>query len=52
MATTAWAVDTYQNHPEQFLAMLLRAMRKQFGWSAPAKAYSEVYDWALERRRR
>ena len=52
VATTAWAVDCYRNRPEQFRAMQLRGMRKQFGWSGPAKIYSDVYDWALERRRR
>lgn len=49
--TVRWAVDTYRNRPEQFRAMQIRAMRKDFSWRNAARQYADVYRWALERRR-
>jgi starch synthase len=51
VATVTWAVDTYRTRPADFRAMQRRAMRKDFGWSAAAKSYSAVYDWAVKARR-
>ncbi len=51
VATVKWAVDTYRNHPDDFRAMQRRAMKKRFGWDTAAKAYAQVYDWAVEARR-
>jgi glycogen synthase len=32
--------------------MQRRAMQKEFGWHHAARRYAEVYEWALERKRR
>lgn len=49
--TVRWAVDTWRQQPDQFRAMQHRAMRKHWGWDAAAARYTDVYRWALERRR-
>jgi len=47
--TVRWAVRVYREKPALFRTMQRRAMKKQFGWPKAARAYAEVYDWALER---
>jgi starch synthase len=49
--TVRWAIDTWRNRGDAFRAMQQRAMRKPFGWKVAAEKYSELYGWALERRR-
>jgi starch synthase len=49
--TVRWAVDTYRTRPAQFRAMQVRAMRKELGWDVAARAYADVYDWAVARKR-
>ncbi|MBK8012273.1 MAG: glycogen synthase [Deltaproteobacteria bacterium] len=49
--TVAWAVSVYRDKPDLFRAMQVRAMKKRQGWSVAAKAYLDVYDWALQRKR-
>ncbi|MCK6550406.1 glycogen synthase GlgA, partial [Myxococcota bacterium] len=49
--TVRWAVTVYRDHPEVFRATQARAMSKSFGWELAARAYDNVYRWALERRR-
>ncbi len=50
-ATVAWAARVYRENPVLFRAMQGRAMRKDFGWQNAARRYTDVYEWALERRR-
>jgi len=52
VGTVRWAVDTYRNRPEDFVAMQRRAMRKHFGWDEAAAKYGALYGWAVEQRRR
>jgi starch synthase len=51
VATVRWAIETYREHPQDFLAMQRRAMLKHFGWSGAAERYVEVYEWAIAARR-
>ena len=51
IATVAWAVDTYRTRPDHFRAMQVRAMQKQFGWGVAARAYRDVYGWAVSSSR-
>jgi starch synthase len=50
--TVRWAVRVYRAEPTLFRAMQRRAMQKEFGWPRAARRYGEVYEWALERKRR
>ena len=47
--TIMWALDTYTNNKEAFVAMQKRAMKQHFGWDDAAKEYDVVYRYALER---
>jgi starch synthase len=51
VATVSWAVETYRERPDHFLAMQKRAMRKPFGWDRAALRYGDVYRWAVAARR-
>jgi starch synthase len=51
VATVGWAVETYRNRPEDFIAMQRRAMGKRFGWEVAAARYEQVYRWAVAARR-
>jgi starch synthase len=48
--TVAWAVHLYRTDPAYFLAMQLRAMKKNFGWSHASRQYEALYRLALSRR--
>jgi starch synthase len=50
--TVRWAVGIWREHPEQIRRMQQRAMRKSFGWEAPAAQYARVYEWAIQERRK
>jgi starch synthase len=49
--TVAWAIGVYRDHPQHFHAMQRRAMSRRFGWQESAARYSDVYRWAVEKRR-
>jgi starch synthase len=51
VATVKWAVDTYRSRPDHFRAMQVRSMRKRLGWDVAASAYSQVYGWAVGKKR-
>lgn len=37
------ALDLYQHYPDQFRALQLRAMKKDFSWESSSKAYLDLY---------
>ena len=41
--TIGWAVSTYYDRPEHYMAMQKRAMKKDFSWTASAKEYEALY---------
>lgn len=49
--TVIWALDIYYREPKLFLDMQKKAMQEYFGWDIAAKAYEEVYRFALEQKR-
>ena len=49
--TVRWALRVYREMPDLFRAMQVRAMQKSFGWDVAAARYTDVYDWAVARRR-
>jgi starch synthase len=48
--TVGWAVWAYYNKPEHILGMRKRAMKKRYTWDRSARKYSEIYQWAADRR--
>ena len=50
--TTRWAIETYRTRPAHFRAMQVAAMRKEVGWDVAARKYRDVYEWAIDRRRK
>ncbi len=48
--TVAWATWVWFNKPEDIVNMQQRAMGKDFSWDLSAKKYSEIYQWALDRK--
>lgn len=49
--TLGWAVATWYDRREDYLALQQRAMRQDFTWDKSARAYEDVYRWAVEVRR-
>ena len=49
--TVLWAVNIYYKDKEAFSEMQKLAMQKRFGWDDSAKAYEDVYRYALEKKR-
>jgi starch synthase len=45
------AVYLYREHPDQFRAMQVRAMRKPFGWQHASRQYEALYRLAMARHR-
>lgn len=45
------ALRLYYDAPEEFKKLRINAMTRDFGWSASAKKYEEVYRWAVDIRR-
>ena len=50
--TVGWAVSTFYDRHEHFLAMQQRAMQRHFGWEESARKYVAVYLQALAKKRR
>lgn len=48
--TTAWAVWAWYNKKEHIEKMQEKAMEKRFSWEDSAEKYSEVYQWAHDRK--
>jgi starch synthase len=48
--TLGWACSTYYDRPEEFRALQVNGMRKDFSWQRSAGVYEEVYRWAIEQR--
>ena len=46
-----WALHTYRHEPQQFRAMMLRAMRKPQGWGHACRQYEAMFRLAVARRR-
>ncbi len=49
--TVGWACATYYDRPEEFQAMRLRGMDRDFAWGASARQYEQLYGWAVKARR-
>jgi starch synthase len=49
--TVRWAVEIYRNDSESFKAMQEYAMRMHFSWDDAARAYEDVYYYALSKKR-
>ncbi|MBD3824037.1 MAG: glycogen synthase [Epsilonproteobacteria bacterium] len=49
--TVRWAIESYYDEKESFIAMQKRAMQQHFSWDDAASGYEAVYAKALERRR-
>lgn len=49
--TVGWAVWTWFNKPDHIKAMQRRGMDKRFSWEKSAAKYSEIYYWALDRKK-
>ena len=39
-----YAIDVYRNHPQDWEALMYRAMEQDFSWKASAKQYEALYD--------
>ncbi len=50
--TVGWAVWTWYNRPEHIKMMQVRAMQQRFSWKDSAARYAELYQWAIDRRKR
>ena len=48
--TVGWACATYYDRPAEFAGLQQRAMAQDFSWHRSARAYSELYRWAVEQR--
>ena len=48
--TIGWACSTWYDRPKDIANLRRNAMSKDFSWNVSAKAYSEVYRWAVEAR--
>src|SRR3990167_2208211 len=48
--TIGWAVSTYYDRPQHFMAMRKEAMQQNFNWIDSAKKYETLYHKALDRR--
>ncbi len=48
--TIGWALSTWYNEKESYLAMQQRGMEKDFSWSKALSAYEAVYQKAHDRR--
>lgn len=48
--TVAWAVYTYYNKRSDIKTMVKRAMEQDFSWKKSAHFYSELYQWARDRK--
>lgn len=48
--TVAWATWTWYNKKNDILNMQQRAMNKDFSWDKSAKKYTEIYQWAMDRK--
>lgn len=44
-----WACATYYDRPNEYRAMQIRSMQKDFSWKHSAQQYLNVYKWALEK---
>lgn len=49
--TVKWAVDTWYTDKEGINALIQNAMKAHFGWDDAARAYEEVYRYAIGKRR-
>ncbi|GAB5560152.1 MAG: glycogen/starch synthase [Synoicihabitans sp.] len=49
--TIGWACSTYYDKPDEYRQLRLNGMAKDFSWGASAKAYVDVYRWAIAARR-
>lgn len=50
--TIGWAVSTYYDRPQHFRKMQLNGMRKDYSWQKSAEAYLEVYQNAVDGKRK
>jgi starch synthase len=48
--TVGWAVWTWYNKPEHIAGMRKTAMEKRFSWEKSAARYTDLYQWALDRK--
>ncbi|MCK5816378.1 MAG: glycogen/starch synthase, partial [Candidatus Marinimicrobia bacterium] len=46
--TVGWAISTYYDRPQHYLAMQRRAMQKSFSWKDSAKRYEAAYEHAIQ----
>ncbi len=49
--TVAWATWVWYNKKRDIINMQQRAMKEDFSWDKSADKYSEVYQWALDRKK-
>jgi len=50
--TVGWATWAWYNRRNDILAMKMRAMEKRFSWDTSAEEYLDVYNKAIEKRKR
>ncbi len=50
--TIGWACSTYYDRPQAFASMQKQAMSQDFSWDHSAKQYEQVYQWAIQQRKR
>lgn len=50
--TIGWACSTYYDRPQEYRAMQIRGMKRDFSWKTSAQKYLDVYTWALEKKGR
>ncbi|MEA3521597.1 MAG: glycogen synthase GlgA [Campylobacterota bacterium] len=49
--TVVWAINVYHKNPEAFKTMQKNAMQMHFGWDDAARAYEDVYNYVITKRR-
>jgi starch synthase len=45
--TMGWACSTYYDRPQDFRALQINGMKKDFSWKHSAQEYEDVYRWAV-----
>ena len=45
------AYSIYFDHPKKFRCLQLNGLKKDFSWEKPSTLYSDIYRWAVKKRR-
>jgi len=49
--TMGWACSTFYDRQDEFQQLRRNAMARDFSWGESARAYEDIYDWAIQARK-